>query len=675
MEVQRRDGIDARMLPALLHSLLTESDRSSALGLCPATATWTKLRLACEGADVHRDKSNISPGFVQHVEDALKASPEGVGTRTAAALDNADVNSLSRTIEPWQRSRAEFKEEETILFNPELGKIEGYRCDNKTALQLSCTFDFNNGSLATDPFQVSRPEWMDAVAYDHGSWRRNRLQLLRSRMHIGWSRNHVTEGPEASAGPRGEQVRTGILAAVDGRPFSFVSMVLDEMTARREPVQLLHPEEALARQYRQRTRDMAQEDGASQLHGATAPLASKPVTTGRAAESEVCAYPGMLVTVRGFLDKSDCGTRFAVASIQGGCPLPPPRCRRVVSLPPHSPTTASCFKQKLDTRSVESCYRGHPVHIMVASAQFLSSCGEEVESRNLEMDILLNRVREEAPHILILFGPIVPSSLVSIGVSVPAVLPTLPHVDCTYIAFFRQLASRLRGIRTKVFVVPSTSDMANPHPLPQPPYSSSAFSSDPSLGQQITLLPNPSFLYVNEMRLLLTSADPLMEVGTQLAYPRNLSGHDELITSCCVSLLRQRSLFPNGGSSTLAMDPKRFPACMFDAAAGDQDSIPHIVIFPSNAKAGAASNKTHGAFACIAEDRLFVIPYSPRVATTSGRVEWTSVYVYPPPSQRDAEVDTEVGAGSDEQLAGQSETTPIVLQSRVTVRHYLYSVS
>lgn len=302
-----------------------------------------------------------------------------------------------------------------------------------------------------------------------------------------------------------------------------------------------------------------------------------------------------------------------------------------------------------------------------------------LRARNLELDILLERVREEAPHILILFGPIVPSSLVGVGVSTPTALTTLPDVDCTYSAFFRQLASRLSGIRTRVFVVPSTCDLANPHPLPQPPYCCSAFSSDPSLGlppaawQQITMLPNPAFLYVNEMRVLLTSEDPLMEVGTQLAYPRNLTGDDELITSCCASLLRQRTLFPNGGSSTLSVDPKRFPACMFDALPG-HDSTPHIIIFPSNARAGPRDNRTHGAFACVAEGRLFVLPYSPNDSRASGRAEWTSVYVYPPPPQGDTDIGSvETGADNVRVSVGQNETESFCLESRVTVRHSSYS--
>lgn len=75
--------------------------------------------------------------------------------------------------------------------------------------------------------------------------------------------------------------------------------------------------------------------------------------------------------------QSDFGTRLAVSSMQGGCPMPPPTWRRALC----APVTGSSSEQKLETRSVESCYRGHPVHIMLSSAQFLFSSGREVKSR------------------------------------------------------------------------------------------------------------------------------------------------------------------------------------------------------------------------------------------------------------------------------------------------------
>lgn len=81
-------------------------------------------------------------------------------------------------------------------------------------------------------------------------------------------------------------------------------MVLDEMTGRREPMQLLYPEETLGRQYRERGGEGDPGGRTNQRQGDAASVARPPVVRGNsAAGNEVCAYPGMLATVRGFLDK------------------------------------------------------------------------------------------------------------------------------------------------------------------------------------------------------------------------------------------------------------------------------------------------------------------------------------------------------------------------------------
>lgn len=634
--------------------------------------------------------------FAQKVEECLKssASENPAILSQNSGLDKSNVRSLTKATQPWLRTRGEYKETERVLFNSELEKKPGYRCDNKAAVQISFSSDFGTGMPS--PFtQTSQSEWMDAGAEDRSAWQQRRLQVLKRRMITNVTASadvSPNEAPTQSPASAQQVVRVGQLAGGEGRPFSFVSMVLDDVTGNRESVQLLYAEETLARQHRQLTGNgrRRQSEDTSVDAPATGQRENERecmCRTGRT--EEVCAYPGMLVAARGVLRKTEFGTKLSVSSLHGGPPLPSPTFRQVLTVPPAAAVSRECFsREECESRTVAGCYRGQPVHIMLASAQALVPVKGDAVSRNLELDLLLNRVREEAPHILILFGPIVPSSaLISLSVSTPAAVATLPDVDWTYTSFFRQVSSRLAGTRTRVFVVPSTADVAHPHPLPQPPYSPDLVSSDPFTGlsasarQQISFLPNPCFLYVNELRLLVTSEDPLMEIGAQLAYPHCIGSHQDLITACCSSFLRQRTLFPGGASSTLPMDPKRFPPRMFETTEHGEDLAPHIVIFPSDANISAGTDASQqGACACFTDDRLFVLPFSPKlVREGSARVEWTSIYVQPPKTGNEEAMEAEIKDKAYEEIMGNKaeseDSQPLSLATRVTVRHSSYALA
>ncbi|RQX75094.1 DNA polymerase epsilon subunit B protein [Toxoplasma gondii CAST] len=699
----RREGVDVKALPVLLHSMLTQPPSSSPVALAYNAPSWTELLMACQSSQTKGDDAGNSVVFAQKVEECLKisASESPAASSQTSGLDKKNLKSLTKATQPWLRTRGEYKETERVLFNSEVEKKPGYRCDNKAAVQISASFDFGSG-VPGPSSQAPQSEWMDATAKDHSAWQQRRLQILKRRMIANMAASvdvPPNEAPTQSPAQVPQVVRVGQLAGGEGRPFSFVSMVLDDVAGNRESVQLLYTEETLTRQHRQlkeSARRRQSEDTSTYAQESRAAATgegengSTPVCRDGRTE-EICAYPGMLIAVRGVLRKTEFGTKLSVSSFHGGPPLPSPTSRHVLSVP-LGPVVSheGLSKERCESRTVASCYRGNPVHIMLASAQNLVPLKTGTMSRNLELDLLLDRVREEVPHILILFGPIVPASaLISLSVSSPAAVAGLPDVDWTYTAFFRQVASRLAGTRTRVFVVPSTADVAHPHPLPQPPYSSDLVSSDPFIGlpasarQQISFLPNPCFLYVNELRLLVTAEDPLMEIGAQVAYPSCIGSHQDLIAACCSSLLRQRTLFPSGASSTLPVDPKRFPPRMFDVAEDGEDSIPHIVVFPSDANvSGGTDPSQQGAFACIADERLFVLPFSPKlVREASARAEWTSIYIQPPPAKEGNEESMEADIKDkayDETMGRKPEgedAQPLSLKTRVTVRHSSYALA
>lgn len=244
-----------------------------------------------------------------------------------------------------------------------------------------------------------------------------------------------------------------------------------------------------------------------------------------------------------------------------------------------------------------------------------------------------------------------------------ASLLQMPEPSQAFEEFFQCLYSAARGLKTQFVIVPSTRDAMHPEPLPQPPYSPPPVQPQQPMHQQqllqqpmnVHLVGNPCTLQVNELQVLITTADPLAEVAGEvlsLSRPQPLQpaataaaaavaataapDNDEgLVHQLCRSLVRQGTLFPRGCSPRVPIDASRMQPVMFK-----EETTPDVFIFASSVLQQLQLNKQVGPFvapggagACLVDGRVFVSPFSntasPEVCPVD-RVSITNMYVKPP---------------------------------------------
>lgn len=283
-------------------------------------------------------------------------------------------------------------------------------------------------------------------------------------------------------------------------------------------------------------------------------------------------------------------------------------------------------------------------------------------SRNA-LNGLLSVIRESLPHLVVLFGPIVcwlnldqpgaaPAGTRDPGSLRCAPLLQVPEFSLAYAEFFRCLSAAVQGLRTRVVIVPHSKDAMHPEPLPQPPYPPPPKSHVlQALSSNVHCVTNPCTLQVNEVRFLLSSADPAAEVaGEVLCDASSQSPGDARMQQICRALLRQRTLFPRGVSPRVPMDASRLKPLMFDG-----DGVPHVVAFPSTAlPLQQEGGSGCGACACTVDGRVFLSPFNPQNRSDDA-FDFTSVYIKPP---AEAAISCE-----------QPEDTDMKLAERVAVKY------
>lgn len=293
-------------------------------------------------------------------------------------------------------------------------------------------------------------------------------------------------------------------------------------------------------------------------------------------------------------------------------------------------------------------------------------------SRNA-LNGLLSVIRESLPHLVVLFGPTVcwlnlhqpdpvPGGTGDAASLRCAPLLQVPEFSLAYAEFFRRLSAAVQGLRTRVVIVPHSKDAMHPEPLPQPPYPPPPENHVPqALSSTIHCVTNPCTLQVNEVRLLLSSADPAAEVAGEVLCDASSQGAGEArMQQICRALLRQRTLFPRGVSPRVPMDASRLKPLMFDG-----DDVPHIVAFPSAAlplqqEGGGGC----GACACTVDGRVFLSPFNPQNRSDDA-FDFTSVYIQPP---AEATVPCQQPEDTDMKLAERIAVKYCVCRPRSTQR-------
>lgn len=670
-----------------LQQLLTPGSSNGVLDLLPpdTRAIWQSLgAAAAAAASKHAragDTTEVQQEMaLQQMQQLLEAAAEGQPVTLEKNEGQENTRLLLNRIMPQVLAHKPFAEEKdyheesrVILGSPE-GWTDGNRCTNKDKVKVALVFDDvepvesmgadnpppSAGAAAGKP-ALSRSSMSDDARL-HWRWQQRRVQQLRGRMRrrmCEWgaikSDEREGEGPDIegvkqeATNPAGEIVVVGRLAAEGGRRLCWATAILEPMDGS-APVQLLHLQEALQQQHLQ-----LQQWQISRLQRQTPP-------------PDAMLFPGMVVAAKGRLQQDGYGQQLLVSAFH--CGLPVPRPVQVVSLEPKSdivfldkgdaatrrPST-QLHQQAID---IGSSYRKQNVHVLMASCSFLEpTANGGWMLRRSALNGLLSSIRETLPHVVILFGPIIswlnlqqPDAASRNGLDAASLrcapLLQVPEFTLAYAEFFRCLITAVQGLRTRVFIVPSTRDTLHPEPMPQPPYTPPA--EHQLLHSTIHCVSNPCTIQINDTRLLFSSADPVAEVaGDVLCSISSQTPGQERMQQVCRSLLKQRTLFPRGVSPRTPLDAAQMKPLMFD-----DENIPHIIAFPSVALPQQQDAGNTGACVCAVDGRLFVSPFNPQNRLEDG-FDFTSLYIHP--------------AASPDGSHEASEGVDMKLAERVTVKY------
>ncbi|KAL8274253.1 hypothetical protein Esti_001842 [Eimeria stiedai] len=656
-----------------LQQLLTPGSSSSVLELLPPDTrdVWQSLAAAAAAAAAKHARAGDPPQVqrekaLQRMQQLLGAAAEGQHVFLDSQGGEAAGGPLllNRILPQVLASRPlagekDFEEEQRVLLGSAAEAArDGSRCTNKEKALLALVLEEPEPS---DPAAAAAdlPSSMSDDARAHWRWHQRRMQQLRGRMRRLADLTKAACMHTAAAAAAAAMLLSLGRSAEGGRRLSWATAILEPLDGS-APLQLLQLQQALQQQQQLLV-----------LRSNSALLQQRDLA------DDALLFPGMILAVKGRMQQDSYGQQLLwVSAFCSGLPLPRPLQQTSLQAGPglllldglhaggRMPSAAQQQQQQQQQQfeDLSLLYEQQNVHLLFASSSFLepSANGGWVLRRNA-FNGLLAAIREHLPHMVVLFGPIVswlnlqqpaaaasaPSSSSSSSSSSDgaaaaaslrcAPLLQLPDLRAAQAEFFRRLAAAVQGMRTRVLLLPSTQDPLHAEPLPQPACS---WAADKPMQQQLLLpsnihcVSNPCTLQVNDVRLLLCSADPLADIAADILCSSNSSssssGQQAPQTDCMQqvfrALLRQRTLFPRGASPRVPLDASRMRPLLFDTA-----DAPHVVVCPSAGlpQQHDRSSSSSSAFACAVDGRVLVSPFNPRTRLGDA-FDFTSLYIHPP---------------------------------------------
>ncbi|KAL8447460.1 hypothetical protein Emed_004414 [Eimeria media] len=710
-----------------LQQLLTPGSSSSVLELLPpdTRGVWQSLAAAGAAAAAKHARAGDPPEVqqekaLQRMQQLLGAAAEGQHVFLDSQGGEAAGGPLllNRILPQVLASRPlpgekDFEEEQRVLLGSAAEAArDGSRCTNKDKTLLALVLKepepsdpaaaagaaaAAGGLMASD-----LPSSMSDDARVHWRWHQRRMQQLKGRMRRrvwGFGAAAKTEPREnaeeeddeadthnpatasdatppfvllaahllkaactaaaAAAAASGEVVVVGKLAAEGGRRLSWATAILEPLDGS-APLQLLQLQQTLQQQ------QQLQDSYGQQVLLVSAFCCGLPLPR-PLQQISLQMGPGLLL-----LDGLHTGGRRLSAAAQQQ-------------------------QQQQPLEDLRLLYKEQNVHVLFASCSFLepSANGGWVLRRSA-FNGLLAAIREHLPHVVVLFGPIVswlnlqqPSAAAASNSSSSggdaataaslrcAPLLQLPDLRAAQAEFFKRLAAAVQGMRVRVLLVPSTRDPLHAEPLPQP---ASCWTAEKRMQQQqqlpsnIHCVSNPCTLQVNDVRLLLTSADPLADIAADILCCSSSSSSSQQApqTDCMQqvfrALLRQRTLFPRGASPSVPLDASRMQPLLFDTA-----DAPHVVVCPSAGlpqqqhEPSSSSSSSSSAFACAVDGRVLVSPFNPRTRLGDA-FDFTSLYIQPP-RLTEPQVSAEPPAAAAPAAAAAAFGGDMNLSERLTIKY------
>ncbi|KJP86373.1 hypothetical protein AK88_04006 [Plasmodium fragile] len=321
----------------------------------------------------------------------------------------------------------------------------------------------------------------------------------------------------------------------------------------------------------------------------------------------ICCFLGQILAIKGKKEINQYSIKYYVNNIYAGLPTHLNiKLENTAFLLKHFNGNEieednKCNEERRDQSKVLQFYNNDNIHIMVCNGYVYA---DNEYSDNL--DIFLKIVNEKLPHVVLIFGPFLYIRNFS------ETIQKIGDINVIYESIFKKIINLAKSEvleKTHFFIIPSIYDSTNVYPLPQPPF---FYENSYANLANVHFLSNPSYIYINELKIALTSCDVIYNLTRNL-----LCRPSEMKTFYLLEqILRQLSFFPSYPSE-FNIEITKFKNLLFHP-----NRLPDMFLFPSYTKEKSYVKEIH--------KKLFICPYSIDLSNAQPCNFYSNIYIHPP---------------------------------------------
>ncbi|ANQ10151.1 DNA polymerase alpha subunit [Plasmodium coatneyi] len=321
----------------------------------------------------------------------------------------------------------------------------------------------------------------------------------------------------------------------------------------------------------------------------------------------ICCFLGQILAIKGKKEINQYSIKYYVSNIYAGLPTHLNiKLENTAFLLKHFNGNEieednKCAEDRSDQSKVLQLYNDDNIHIMVCNGYVYT---DNEYSNNL--DNFLKIVNEKLPHVVLIFGPFLYIRNFS------ETIQKIGDINVIYENIFKKIINLAKSElleKTHFFIIPSIYDSINVYPLPQPPF---LYENNYTNISNVHFLSNPSYIYINELKIALTSCDVIYNLSKNLmCRPSEMKAF-----YLFEQILRQLSFFPSYPSE-FNIEITKFKNLLFHP-----NRLPDIFLFPSYTKEKSYVKEIH--------KKLFICPYSIDLSNAQPCNFFSNIYIHPP---------------------------------------------
>ncbi|GAW82452.1 DNA polymerase alpha subunit [Plasmodium gonderi] len=321
----------------------------------------------------------------------------------------------------------------------------------------------------------------------------------------------------------------------------------------------------------------------------------------------ICCFLGQILAIKGKKEINQYSIKYYVNSIYAGLPthlniklensaflLKHFNCNEIEE-------DNKLEEEKSDLSKILQLYNNDNIHIMVCNGYVYTD-----NEYNDNLDNFLKIVNEKLPHVVLIFGPFLYIRNFS------ETIQKIGDIHVIYENIFKKIIKFAKNElleKTHFFIIPSIYDSINVYPLPQPPF---IYENNYTNMANVHFVSNPFYIYINELKIALTSCDIIYNLSKNLLCRPNEMKMFYLFEQ----ILRQLSFFPSYPSE-YNIEITKFKNLLFHP-----NKLPDIFLFPSYTNEKSYVKEIH--------KKLFICPYSIDVNKAQPCNFFSNIYIQPP---------------------------------------------